>query len=103
MQSVKTAEVSSQYTKWLDDLAKFGKSLCVLEIGCGLVIPTGRIESELVCEQVPHATLIRINPFDFMVPDSTSCEGNIAYEAIGIPLGAKEGMNRVLQSIKQHL
>jgi hypothetical protein len=98
VQSSETAEISSQYSKWIEKLEEEQKAVCVIEIGCGLVIPSGRIEAELMCEQLPNATLIRVNPSDYMVPGPPV---DTEYEAIGIPLGAMAGMTRILKSVKE--
>ena len=54
-------------------------------MGAGLAVPTVRYKSQQTANNI-NSTLIRINPRDYDVPKG----------AIGIPLGAKEGINRIL-------
>lgn len=63
----------------------------VVECGGGLVIPSVRCEGELLLEEAAEegsgmrATLVRLNPTDFAVPQG----------GIGIPLGAAAAMRAI--------
>ena len=59
--------------------------LAIIEMGAGRAVPTVRLQSERATGNI-ESTLIRINPRDYEVP----------YGAIGLPLGAKEGIDRIL-------
>jgi len=67
--------------------------VCILEIGCGMNVPTGRMTSEDMVETIQtkggEATLVRINP-DFPLVSDTSIAQN------SIPI-----KSRGLQAIKQ--
>ncbi|WP_321495231.1 Sir2 family NAD-dependent protein deacetylase [uncultured Desulfobacter sp.] len=71
--------------KWLHRLGSVNAKVAVIEIGAGKAVPTVRMQSERIGRTV-EATLIRINPRDYDVPIG----------GISIPLGAKEGIDRVL-------
>lgn len=71
--------------KWLQRVNGSNAKLAVIEMGAGLAVPTVRLQSQRVGKSI-NSTLIRINPRDYDVPDG----------AIAIPLGAKEGVERLL-------
>ena len=71
--------------KWLQRLNTLKAKLAIIEMGAGLAVPTVRYKSQRTGKNI-NSTLIRINPRDYDVPKG----------AIGIPLGAKEGINRIL-------
>jgi len=60
----------------------------VVEVGCGLIIPSGRVEAEDLVERL-GGTLIRINPVDYMVPEHP------AHASIGLPVGAAEALTEI--------
>lgn len=61
----------------------------VIEVGAGLVIPSARVEAEDAADRL-GASLIRINPTDFMVPIPDT-----GIKHVGIPLGASEALVRI--------
>jgi NAD-dependent SIR2 family protein deacetylase len=92
--------ISEDYERWIHRMESSNSKIVVIECGAGLVIPSARIESELICERL-NGALVRINPVDHMVP-----VGELAAEyrtSIGIPLGAKEGLTRILAEVKKIL
>jgi NAD-dependent SIR2 family protein deacetylase len=93
--------VSDIYFKWLDQIELTRQKIAVIECGAGLVIPSARIESELLCERF-RGSLIRINPVDYMVPSVSDPESGGLYEmSIGIPLGAAKGLTQILDRVKE--
>jgi NAD-dependent SIR2 family protein deacetylase len=87
-------ETNSRYTQWLESCA--GKRVVVIECGGGLAIPSVRVESEDIAEQL-GAVLVRLNPSDFGVPAAQ--EGG-SPRAIGIPLGSAAGLVRLLGEVE---
>jgi NAD-dependent SIR2 family protein deacetylase len=77
--SYRTDIQSNRLQHFLDTIMIEKKSLAILEFGAGEAIPTVRVFSEQLAK-TPNATLIRVNPRDFKVPN-----GNIS-----LALGAKE-------------
>jgi NAD-dependent SIR2 family protein deacetylase len=73
-------------SQWLSD-RKY-KKITIIESGAGLSVPTVRRLSEDVARKF-NATLIRINPRDHIIPG----------KGISIPLGAKEGIERIYDLI----
>ena len=71
--------------KWFQRLNIFNAKLAIIEMGAGNAVPTVRYKSQQTSKNI-DSTLIRINPRDYDVPKG----------AIAIPLGAKEGINRIL-------
>lgn len=71
--------------KWFQKLSNLGAKLAIIEMGAGHAVPTVRLQSQRTYPNV-GSTLIRINPRDYDVPQG----------AIGIALGAKEGINKIL-------
>ncbi len=69
---------------WLQSIFKNSYKLAIVEMGAGEAVPTVRYKSESVAGN-DKATLIRINPRDYMIP-----AGNIS-----IPLGSKEGIQQI--------
>jgi len=76
---------SERFHRWLDGLSLRKASLAVVELGAGKAVATVRMTSEAAARG-GRATLIRINPRDVDVPPGH----------ISIPLGAEEGIRRVL-------
>ncbi|WP_035236615.1 SIR2 family NAD-dependent protein deacylase [Desulfobacter vibrioformis] len=83
--SHRTSEQGARLQKWLEKLNSFNAKLAIIEMGAGLAVPTVRYKSQRTGRNL-NSTLIRINPRDYHV-----CQG-----AIGLPLGAREGINRIL-------
>ena len=71
--------------KWLQRLKGLNAKLAIIELGAGHPVPTVRLQSQRINKEM-NSTLIRINPRDYDVPKG----------AVGISLGAKEGINRIL-------
>ena len=95
--SQESRATSETYERWIGQLEQAKSRVVVVECGAGLVIPSARIESELICERL-NASLVRINPTDYMVP-----VGDLAAaypHSIGIPLGAKNGLVRILEEVR---
>lgn len=91
-------KIADDYERWISRLESSNSKIAVIECGAGLVIPSARIESELICERL-NGSLIRINPVDHMVPADDLAASYRA--SIGIPLGAKAGLTRILQEVKK--
>lgn len=72
----------ARYRAWLREVA--GQRVAILELGAGLAVPTVRLESEALKQQL-GATLVRINPRDAEGPDGT----------LQIALGAAEAIERI--------
>jgi len=81
----RTNEQGERLRKWLQTVNAAKARLAIIEMGAGHAVPTVRLQSQRTGKNI-NATLIRINPRDYDVPK----------DAIGIPLGAKEGINRIL-------
>jgi len=73
-----------RFQEWLKELQIKNAKLAIIEVGAGVTIPTIQIIGEDIASRL-NATLIRINPKDYDVPN-----GNI-----GIALGGLEGIERV--------
>ena len=89
----KNSDNSSQYQEWRRRIAEDSNcKVVVIECGGGTVIPSVRCEGEMLLEESEAegatftCTLVRINPSDYGVP---------AAGAVGIPLGAAEGLRRI--------
>jgi NAD-dependent SIR2 family protein deacetylase len=83
----RTRMQSERFSRWLEGISRNGASLAVVELGAGKAVATVRMTSEGVTREGKGA-LIRINPRDCDVPT-----GHIA-----IPLGAEEGILRVVET-----
>jgi NAD-dependent SIR2 family protein deacetylase len=79
---------SDRLHRWIEGLSRNGSSLAVVELGAGKAVATVRMTSE-ASVRGGKATLIRINPRDYDVPTGH----------LSIPLGAEEGIRRVIESI----
>jgi NAD-dependent SIR2 family protein deacetylase len=86
----RTENQRARFQTWLDELARCSATLAVVELGAGCAIPTVRQTSELVMRKI-RGRLIRINPRDHAIP-----LGQLA-----IPLGAKEGLQRIVEAISE--
>jgi NAD-dependent SIR2 family protein deacetylase len=74
--------------RWIEGLSRGGAALAVVELGAGKAVATVRMTSEAAVRG-RTAALIRINRRDYDVP-----AGHLS-----IPLGAGEGIRRVIESI----
>ncbi|NWH06029.1 SIR2 family NAD-dependent protein deacylase [Desulfobacter latus] len=83
--SHRTGQQVARLQKWLEKLSSFNANLAIIEIGAGLAVPTVRYKSQRTGRNL-NSTLIRINPRDY----------HVSQGAIGLPLGAREGINRIL-------
>jgi NAD-dependent SIR2 family protein deacetylase len=81
----RTNAQAERLQKWFQRLNIFNAKLAIIEMGAGNAVPTVRYKSQQTSKNI-DSTLIRINPRDYDVPKG----------AIAIPLGAKEGINRIL-------
>ena len=81
---------SERFSNWINTIIKNEVKLAIVEFGAGEAVPTVRYKSESI-SRYPNATLIRINPRDYYVPD-----GNLS-----IPLSSLEGMNRIKEIIRK--
>lgn len=73
-------------------------SLVVIELGAGTHVPSVRNKSESLVKSTKNATLIRINPRDYHVPDRWEKTGR----AISVPLGALDALQRIEKSIREN-
>ena len=85
----RTQAQEERFAAWLDGLAASRAGLVVIELGAGSAIATVRCASEQVVERM-RGRLIRINPREHEVRG-----GQIA-----LPLGAAEGIQRILHGIR---
>jgi len=83
--SHRSNEQGNRLQQWLETIESLGAKLAIIEMGAGHAVPTVRMQSQRVSRSI-NSTLIRINPRDFDVHEG----------AIGLPLGAKEGVERIL-------
>lgn len=75
------------FNSFIYKIQEAGQRLVVIECGGGMAIPTVRCEGEDQVEEAGDGSLlVRINPTDCKVP---------AERGVGIPLGAREGLERI--------
>ncbi|UCF79843.1 MAG: NAD-dependent deacetylase [Candidatus Eiseniibacteriota bacterium] len=86
----RTETQGQRFAGWLQTLRSQNLSLAIVEMGAGRSVPTVRSTSEYLARLL-DAALIRINPRDHQVP-----EGQLS-----IPLGAAEGIDRILEAKKE--
>lgn len=86
--SHRSVEQGDRMQQWMETLDGLDAKVAIIEMGAGHAVPTVRLHSQRVNRSL-NATLIRINPRDFDVPEN----------GIGLPLGAKEGIERILSEI----
>lgn len=80
-------ETRNAYNKWVFSSMDERKRIVVVECGGGMAIPSVRVEGEdAVAGGGEGSLLIRINPSDCRVP---------AERGVGIPLGARAGLERL--------
>ncbi|MBM73876.1 MAG: NAD-dependent deacetylase [Proteobacteria bacterium] len=91
--SGRSDQQSVLFSSWLQDKLEQGSSnlegMVVIEMGAGTSIPTVRRQGERL--QSAGATLIRINPRESYGPKGT----------LSIPCGAKEGLQKIEELLKQ--
>ena len=80
----RSADQSSRYHNWLNEIQLANARLVIIELGAGHAVPTVRMESQSVFRS-HNAEFIRINPRDHESPSG----------GISIPLGSKEGLERI--------
>ncbi len=83
--SHRSNEQGNRLQQWLETIESLNAKIAIIEMGAGHAVPTVRLQSQRVSRSV-NSTLIRINPRDYDVHEG----------AIGLPLGAKEGVERIL-------
>lgn len=84
----------SQQLGWNRFLAEHsGKKLVIIEMGAGTAIPSIRRLGEYTLKNCSAAKLIRINPREAQVPRV------LADRAIGLAMGAKDGVHRLLTTL----
>ncbi|KOR32523.1 NAD-dependent deacetylase [Achromatium sp. WMS3] len=75
-----------RYVAWLRKIKDHNFSLAIVEIGAGEALPMVRWHSQHIAEDY-NATLIRINPREYTVPDGH----------LSIPLGGAEALNYIFR------
>lgn len=83
--SYRSERQSQKYHQWINSLRNQNSKLVILEFGAGKAVPSVRMNSSRVLSQV-NATLIRINPRDYDVPNGQ----------IGVSAGSLEAMDKVV-------
>lgn len=86
--SYRSVEQGNRLDTWMETMNDLGAKVAIIEMGAGHAVPSVRLKSQHAFRQL-HASFIRINPRDFDVPQG----------AIPIPLGAKEGIERILKHL----
>ncbi len=81
----RTYEQSIRLETWLANIEKKKAKLAIVELGAGKAVPSVRLKSQSIAKY-KNATLIRINPRDY----------DIRGEGISIPLGALEGVSKII-------
>jgi len=76
----------NKYNTWRK--RNFTKKIAIIEIGAGLVIPTVRVEGNLLSRKMPNTKLIRINPQDASILDKEN-----GYE---MPYKGLDGLKKLL-------
>ena len=82
----RTDEQYQRFDRWMHELRSRNLKLAIIEIGAGKAVPTVRLFSEKAAS-ADGATLIRINPNDFAVPDGH----------ISLPLAGAEGIKMIME------
>ncbi|KAL6053495.1 NAD-dependent deacetylase [Balamuthia mandrillaris] len=86
-----------KFLEWVQwTLAQPGeKRLVAIELGCGERLPFIRHPLEQTLAAHPRATLVRLNPSEPAIPEF------LRDRAVGIPLGAKEAMERLTEKLEK--
>ena len=78
-------EQASRFQRWIEEINLNRYKLAIIEIGAGEAVPTVRLTSQEVAQRY-NATLIRINPKDFSVPEESY---------VSIQSGGLEGIKKI--------
>lgn len=89
--STHTSWQESNMDNWQSQMVETDAKVVVIEIGAGKYVPTVRYKSEEICDQLPGATLIRINPRDPDIPRS---------EDISLPLRGLEALQLIQRQLQ---
>ncbi len=73
-----------KFNQWLKNLKINNSKLVVIELGAGVSIPSVRMKSKTMIKDY-NATLIRINPREFDIPENQ----------ISMPVGSLEGLTNI--------
>lgn len=84
---IKSLNQENNFEIWKKE--NIGKNILVIEIGAGLDIPTIREISENTA-RILNGSIIRINPFDYEI-------NPLAKNSFSVPLGAAEGLSKILK------
>lgn len=84
----RTGDQNKRFEQFIYKVKAGRPPVVIIEMGAGKAIPTVRLNSEMLTQRL-NATLIRINPRDYEVP-----QGHIS-----IPLGAKEGVELIYSQL----
>lgn len=84
----RTGDQNRRFEQFIYKVKAGRPPVAIIEMGAGKAIPTVRLNSEMLTQRL-NATLIRINPRDYEVP-----QGHIS-----IPLGAKEGVELIYSQL----
>jgi len=88
--STRTDSQSGRRSMWVKGISDAGLRLAIVELGAGEAVATVRRQSEYIARTY-GATLIRINPRDFKVPQG---------QHLSLPFGAAEGVNRIADALR---
>ncbi len=83
----RTSFQENRFEAWLQGLRENSK-LTIVELGAGMAVPTVRYTSERIATHY-GATLIRINPREYGVPQA----------GIGLPCSAAEGIAKLMKLV----
>ncbi len=86
--SHRVVEQGDRLHSWIETMLSLDAKVAIIEMGAGHAIPTVRLQSQRTFRSL-NASFIRINPRDFDVPS----------EGIGLPFGAKEGLEKIFELI----
>lgn len=86
--SHRTVDQGSRLDLWIETINSLNAKVAIIEMGAGHAVPSVRHKSQHIFRHV-NASLIRINPRDYDVPQG----------AISIPCGAKEGIERIIDML----
>ncbi len=86
--SERSQQQAERMQKWLSEVLSANAKLAIIEMGAGSSVPTVRMQSERIASY-PNASLIRINPREYDVPNGE----------IGLALTAKSGVDLLCSKI----
>ncbi len=81
----RTQQQADRFENWLGNIRNNDAKLAIVELGAGKAVPSVRLKSQSIARR-KNATLIRINPRDSDIKD----------EGISIPLGALDGISKII-------